>query len=108
MRSALSPAEQATRKIYLLRNLTRGSGVGFYEAEGFFPDFILWMIKGKEQRVIFVEPHGMQYETAVSPRTRLFEDIRDYTKSIVKADKARDVSFDAWIVSKTPFVGLRL
>ena len=105
---SLSPTDQSKRKMYLLRNLTRGSGVGFYEAEGFFPDFILWTIEGEAQRVIFIEPHGMQYETAVSPRTRLFDDLQVYTRSIVKADKTRKLSFDAWIVSRTPFVSLRL
>jgi hypothetical protein len=105
---SLSPGDRSARKLYLLRNLTRGSGVGFYEAEGFFPDFILWIIEERAQRVIFIEPHGMQYETAVSPRPRLFEDLQSYTKSIVEADRSRDLSFDAWIVSKTPFVSLRL
>ena len=47
-------------ELFLLRNQGRGRGVGFsLEGTGFYPDFILWMISGDRQRVVFVEPHGM-------------------------------------------------
>ena len=47
-------------ELLLLRNQGRGRGVGFsLEGTGFYPDFILWMISGDRQRVVFVEPHGM-------------------------------------------------
>ena len=38
----------ASRKIFLLRNQSRGKGIGFYQNEGFYPDFILWIIEGDE------------------------------------------------------------
>jgi hypothetical protein len=104
---ALPEAAQNKRKLFLLRNLTRGHGIGFYEFEGFFPDFILWLVQGAAQRVIFVEPHGMQHESAISHKKRLFEDIREYTKAIVEADKKRKITFDSWVVSKTLFAALR-
>ena len=50
------------KEIYVLRNLTRGKGVGFFENEGFYPDFILWIREDDRQRVVFVEPHGMLHE----------------------------------------------
>jgi hypothetical protein len=43
---------------YLLRNLPK-RGVGFFETAYFYPDFIFWMVRGKEQQVVFLEPHGM-------------------------------------------------
>ena len=49
----------------------------------------------------------MQHESAISHKKRLFEDIREYTKAIVEADKRRNITFDSWVVSKTPFVALR-
>lgn len=104
---SLPKPTRKSQKLYLLRNLSRGHGIGFYEAEGFFPDFILWIVEGKAQRVIFVEPHGMQHESAISHKKRLFEDIRTYTKGIVEADKKRKLTFDAWIVSKTAYIDLR-
>ena len=35
-----------TRELYLLRNLSRGRGVGFFEAGNFHPDFIVWLLAG--------------------------------------------------------------
>ncbi len=34
-------------EVFLLRNLSRGAGVGFFETSGFYPDFILWIKKEK-------------------------------------------------------------
>lgn len=59
--STLHPGES----IYLMRNLNRGKGVGFFESEGFYPDFILWHRKADgTQRLVFIEPHGMRQDDA--------------------------------------------
>lgn len=47
------------RELYLLRNLTRGRGVGFFEAGNFYPDFVLWVVDGKRQLVSFIDPKGL-------------------------------------------------
>lgn len=50
-----------SRKLFLLRNLTKGKGVGFFDTVGFYPDFILWVKHADgSQKVVFVEPHGMR------------------------------------------------
>jgi multidrug transporter EmrE-like cation transporter len=33
------------KELYLLRNLSKGRGVGFFEAGNFHPDFIFWLIR---------------------------------------------------------------
>ena len=38
------PAFFAGRELYLLRNMSRGRGIGFFEAGNFYPDFILWLV----------------------------------------------------------------
>jgi len=43
-----------TKGLYLLRNLSKGRGVGFFEAGNFHPDFILWLLMGDRQPVILV------------------------------------------------------
>jgi hypothetical protein len=56
-------AEFEGKQVFLLRNLTRGRGIGFFESgegEAFYPDFILWLIHGKQQRVTFIDPHGLR------------------------------------------------
>ena len=35
------------RDIYLLRNQSRGKGVGLFEADNFYPDFMLWVVTGE-------------------------------------------------------------
>ena len=46
-------------ELYLLRNQSRGKGVGFFEAGNFYPDFILWLIVGTKQFICFVDPKGL-------------------------------------------------
>jgi hypothetical protein len=46
------------RELYLLRNMSRGQGIGFFEAGNFYPDFILWLLDGGKQYVTFVDPKG--------------------------------------------------
>jgi hypothetical protein len=95
-------------EIYLLRNLGRGKGVGFFQNQGFYPDFILW-VKGKEgQRIVFIEPHGMRQEKAywTSEKARLHERLGEMSIAWNKKEKQR-VTLDSFIVSKTPYNELR-
>jgi len=46
--------------VYLLRNMTRGRGVGFFDAGNFYPDFMLWLIRGDEQQICFIDPKGIR------------------------------------------------
>ena len=55
--------EATGEQLYLLRNLVR-HGVGFFEAGGFYPDFILWRVQGGKQRIVFIDPHGLQHSGA--------------------------------------------
>lgn len=47
--------------IVLLRNLA-GVGVGLFAAEGFFPDFLMWLARGNDQVLAFVEPKGLRHQ----------------------------------------------
>ena len=48
-------------EVVLLRNLA-GVGVGLFAAEGFFPDFLLWLTRGPHQALAFVEPKGLRHQ----------------------------------------------
>ena len=48
-------------EVVLLRNLA-GVGVGLFAAEGFFPDFLLWLKRGSHQALAFVEPKGLRLQ----------------------------------------------
>ncbi|MBA3058826.1 DEAD/DEAH box helicase family protein [Rhodoferax sp.] len=48
-------------EVVLLRNLS-GIGVGLFAAEGFYPDFLLWLKQGDAQALAFVEPKGLRHQ----------------------------------------------
>ncbi len=48
------------KKVYLLRNLPK-IGIGFYEEEGYYPDFVLWYVKGNTQHIAFIDPKGLRF-----------------------------------------------
>ena len=48
-------------EVVLLRNRA-GVGVGLFAAEGFFPDFLLWVKRGVHQVLAFLEPKGLRHQ----------------------------------------------
>jgi hypothetical protein len=60
-------------EVVLLRNLA-GVGVGLFAAEGFFPDFLLWLKRGQHQVLAFVEPKGLRHQWPLD-KFRLLEDV---------------------------------
>lgn len=97
----------AGKEIFLLRNLSRGYGIGFFEERRFYPDFILWLVdqQTKAQRIIFIEPHGMLHAKAYlhDEKARLWERLPALAQAIGKRSGRRDVSLDAFIISVTPY-----
>lgn len=95
----------ANVEVFLLRNLSRGKGIGFFEKRGFYPDFILWIKQKKTQRIVFIEPHGMLHAEAYQhdDKARLHESLPELTKAICKRSGQSDISLDSFIVSATAF-----
>jgi len=87
-----------TRELYLLRNRSKGRGVGFFEAGNFHPDFILWLIEGGKQRVIFVDPKGIRNLGKDDPKIQFYDTIKDIEHRLGDAT----VSLSSFIVSNTP------
>jgi hypothetical protein len=66
------------KELYLLRNMSKGRGIGFFEAGNFYPDFILWLVIGGEQRIIFVDPKGIRnLEGLNDPKIKFHETIKE-------------------------------
>lgn len=93
------------KELFLLRNLGRGKGVGFFQSRGFFPDFILWIKEGAKQRIIFAEPHGMMMERGglKSEKIDLHKQLREYSKSALTRGKLKNLDVDACVISVTDF-----
>lgn len=99
----------AAAEVFLLRNLSRGKGIGFFEKRGFYPDFILWIKRADSQRIVFVEPHGMLHAEAYQhdDKARLHEALPALAVAMCKRSGAKGVALDSFIVSATPFEDLR-
>lgn len=95
----------ADTKIFLLRNQSRGQGLGFFEDGGFYPDFILWIVTSDKQRIVFVEPHGMINSVAYQhdDKARLHEKLPELASGIGKRSGLYNVCLDSFIISTTPY-----
>lgn len=95
-------------QVFLLRNLSRGSGIGFFEERGFYPDFILWIFDGQKQRIVFIEPHGMRQANAYQhdKKARLHEALPGLARQIGARSGRRHVTLDSYIISATPYEDL--
>ena len=91
---------QVNEKIFLLRNLVRGSGIGFYDFDSFYPDFILWRQKGQTQTISFVEPKGLIFVDLNDPKLHLHEFLRGEGGMNIKDP---NVCLNAFTVSTTPY-----
>ena len=102
------PSEEhlAEKEVFLLRNQSRGKGIGFYQNEGFYPDFILWITEGAKQRVVFIEPHGMVHDAVNdhNDKITLFKRLRTLSYERFRGEH---VQMDSFIISKTDFQILR-
>jgi len=89
------------KELYLLRNMSRGRGIGFFEAGNFFPDFILWLVVGDQQRIVFVDPKGIRNLEGM-------EDLKIKFHQTIKEIEAGlgdpSVKLTSYIISNTPYV----
>lgn len=88
------------QELYLLRNMSKGRGIGFFEAGNFYPDFILWLFTGKTQFVTFVDPKGIRnLEGPDDPKIRFYKTIKEIETRF--ADPS--VTLNSFIISNTPY-----
>ena len=94
----------ATRDLYLLRNLSKGRGVGFFEAGNFHPDFIMWLLADGRQHICFVDPKGIRNLGATDPKIQFFQTIKEIERRLGDPK----VRLEAFIVSNTPSATMQM
>ncbi len=72
---------------FLLRNMSRGHGFGFYFLSGgFYPDFMLWIRHKttRQQYLTFIDPHGLRNEQAKwdSDKIKFYRIIKDLERGV--------------------------
>ncbi|WP_428075681.1 DEAD/DEAH box helicase family protein [Candidatus Avelusimicrobium luingense] len=89
--------ELKDQEVYLLRNRSK-VGIGFFEEGGFFPDFILWIIKGNAQRVVFIDPKGTRnLNGKKDPKIMFYQRIKEIERQL----KDSSITLDSFILSVT-------
>jgi superfamily II DNA or RNA helicase len=91
------------KELYLLRNMSKGRGVGFFEAGNFYPDFVLWLLDGEKQYVSFVDPKGILNLAPNDPKIEFYKTIKNVERQL--GDK--NVILNSFIVSVTPYHKVR-
>lgn len=97
-----NPEQFKGKTIYVLRNLTKGRGVGFFETHRFFPDFILWLSEGNRQKITFIDPKGLVHVERNDPKLKLYQYLKDEVEPKIKCTNP-NICLDAFIISDTPF-----
>jgi Type III restriction enzyme, res subunit len=89
------------RELYLLRNQSRGRGVGFFEAGNFYPDFILWILRQDKQFVSFIDPKGiLNLEHGIdNPKIKFHKSVKELEKNLHST--APDIVLNSFIISNT-------
>lgn len=85
--------------MYLLRNESK-KGLGFFEANNFYPDFILWILEGEKQYITFIDPKGIRNLKGLGdPKIQLFK----YLQTDVAAQLGNpNLVLNSFIISNTP------
>jgi hypothetical protein len=86
-------------ELFLLRNESRGRGVGFFEAGNFYPDFLLWLVKDGVQHLSFIEPHGLQHEGPGHKKIEFHRVIKDIQQRL----SSEGVVLNSFIVTPTRY-----
>ena len=105
----LNPQKFKETEIYLLRNLSQ-RGIGFFlESSSFFPDFILWIVKGKKQYLLLLDPKGIRMmgnfnDSKITFCTSQISEINKAVKEKIKKEKKDfDLELNAYILSVSDY-----
>ncbi len=90
-------------EVYLLRNFPH-SGIGFQlQWSKFYPDFIMWVKQEQNQKIVFIDPKGLEHS----------KDLEDekiqFAKNIKEIEKGFGnpmISLESFILSATPYAEL--
>lgn len=93
-----APEALEDKELYLLRNLSKGRGVGFFEAGNFHPDFIVWILGEEREHISFVDPKGIRNIGAQDPKIQFYRTIKELESRL--GDPA--VTLNSFVVSNTP------
>ena len=88
------------KELFLIRNLTRGRGVSFFDDFGYYPDFIVWIKDGDAQHVVFLDPKGLaRLGSRERKKIQLHHEIAEISRELHESDP--NLHLHAYILSVT-------
>ena len=98
----INASEFNDTELFVLRNQSK-TGMGFFEAGSFYPDFIMWLIKGSKQYITFIDPKGLRNIDVVNgEKVNFFETIKELETKLGDSS----IVLNSFIVSTTSFNAL--
>lgn len=90
------------KQLYLLRNQSRGRGIGFFEAGNFHPDFIIWMLYNNKQYITFADPKGIRNMSITDPKIEFYSTIKEMEERL----NDNSIILNSFIISNTYYADL--
>ncbi len=94
--------DMADQEIHVLRNQSK-KGLGFFtDGNNFYPDFILWIIKGDQQFIKFIDPKGIRNSKGITdPKIQFHKVLKEKIQPQVNQD---NITLNSYIVSNTSYL----
>ena len=92
------------RDLFLIRNLSRGKGVSFFDDFSYYPDFIVWLRQEDVQHVVFLDPKGLgHYGRREDEKVRLHTRIKGVEARLRERRRATkpELYLHAYVLSTT-------
>jgi len=95
----VNASEFKETELFVLRNQSK-TGMGFFEAGNFYPDFIMWLIRDGKQYITFIDPKGLRnVDVANGGKVNFYATIKELETKL--ADSS--IILNSFIVSTTSF-----
>lgn len=89
------------KELYLIRNKSK-AGIGFFEANNFFPDFIMWLIHDDKQYITFIDPKGIRnLKGLYDAKIQLSQTIKEIQHKLSEQDDS--IVLNSFIIAGTPY-----
>jgi hypothetical protein len=104
------PALFTGRELYLLRNLSRGRGLGFFTQDSnFYPDFILWLLEMNgdmvvHQHIAFIDPKGIRNSQGLDDAKI---DFHRSIKDIERQLNDPSITLNSFVIANTPIADVQ-
>ncbi len=88
------------RELFLIRNLSRGRGVSFFDDHAYYPDFIVWLVDGESQHIVFLDPKGLvRFGPSERRKVRLHTAIKNVERRV--REENPNLRLHAYVLSVT-------